>query len=268
MPDARGSRGPSGGVRAGARRRRTARPPRETLADAGDRARQRPRAAEQPLDDQLAGDREDQQRRDQVGAAALVLLGGVGGVEAAALIGADRLVLDAVVGGQVAVAKRGRRGQQAEQRRSRPHAGRAAADRRRARAGGSPRSPRRWPAPTASTRGSSIGSRAAGRRRRATGRPRTPRRAAADREAAASSPAAPARRPAWGRRTPRSGRRGCARPPPRRWGRGSAGRCEAPSRRGEAAARARRRCRGADACGRRRRRCRSAHPSTAWTMSR
>ena len=56
-----------------------------------------------------------QHRRHQVGAAAVVLLVGVGGV-AVVLVGGDRLVLDAVVGGQVAAAQRQQRRGQADQR--------------------------------------------------------------------------------------------------------------------------------------------------------
>ena len=48
---------------------------------------------------------------DEMRSAAIVLLRGVRGIEAAALIGADRLVLDAVIGGEITVAKGGGRGQ-------------------------------------------------------------------------------------------------------------------------------------------------------------
>ena len=44
-----------------------------------------------------------------------MLLGGVGRVQAVALIGADRLVLDAVVRGQISIAKRSRRRQHSQE---------------------------------------------------------------------------------------------------------------------------------------------------------
>ena len=206
VPDARGSRGRAAS-RAGARRRRTAPPPPRRSPAAATRARQRPRMPEQPLGDQLAGHREDQQGRDQVGAAALVLLGGVGGVEAAALIGADRLVLDAVVGGQVAIAKRRRGRQHAEQPRSRPRAGGAAAGRRAQaadRAADRRGGERDREHPRVLDRQARRGQAAAGDRDDRE-RLRQPQRA---RGAAASSRAAPREHAAWGPRRPRSGRRG------------------------------------------------------------
>ena len=75
-------------------------------------------------------------RRDQVRAAAVVLLVGVGGV-VAVLVAGDRLVLHAVVGGEVAAAQRQQRRRQAHQRHGGLAAGRARA--RGARAGGADR---------------------------------------------------------------------------------------------------------------------------------
>jgi hypothetical protein len=56
------------------------------------------------------------QRRHQVRSAAVVLLGRVGGVLVAVLVGGDRLVLDAVVGRQLAAAQREEGGQQRDRR--------------------------------------------------------------------------------------------------------------------------------------------------------
>ena len=88
----------------------------------------RPGALEQALDDELAGDREDEQRGDQMRAAALVLLGTSDRIGLPLLVGADRLVLDAVVGGEVGSAQGHGGRQQAERR------GEALARRRRLRA--------------------------------------------------------------------------------------------------------------------------------------
>ena len=199
--------------------------------------RDRARAFDQALRRDLPGDRERQHRADQVRAAALVLLRRVVRVERALLVGADRLVLDAVVGGEVAVAKGRQRRDHAKQRDHRlagcvrrPPPSSAARQRRA--------SPLAAAVATAAaiTRRSSNGSRAERTRERAIGTtaiasasrsgPRRPRNLA--------QPAL-ARRSASARRRPRSSRPAPARRPPRRVGRGSAGRCAAPSRRGEAA---------------------------------
>ena len=84
--------------------------------DTDRRPRDRAGLLEGPLEQQLAGRREHQHRRHQVGAAALVLLGRRGRVVRAGLVGADRLVLDAVVSGQVAIAERHHRRRQTERR--------------------------------------------------------------------------------------------------------------------------------------------------------
>ena len=78
--------------------------------------------------EQRAGDVGGQQRRDEVRAAAVVLLGGVGrvGVLVGRLVGGDRLVLDAVVGGQLAAAQ-GEHGGRERERRGRRLADRAGA---------------------------------------------------------------------------------------------------------------------------------------------
>ena len=180
------------------------------------RARRRPGRLEQALDDQLAGDREDQQRHDQVGAAALVLLGGVRRVEAAALVGADRLVLDAVVGGEVGSRQRRRAPGARPARRSRVSRAAVAG----ARAGGcSAARDAAVASATPSTRGSSIGSRAAGRPRRAIGiTAKASASRSGPRRSGASSRAGPARRPASAPRRPRCGRRACVPRPPRRRG--------------------------------------------------
>ena len=64
------------------------------------------------LDQQLPGGGHHHHRGDQVGAAAVVLLGRARRVVRAGLVGADRLVLDPVVGGELAVAQRDHRGHQ------------------------------------------------------------------------------------------------------------------------------------------------------------
>ena len=126
-------------------------PPRPT-AGAGGRAR----VLDQPLQQQRAAGREQHHRHDQVGAAAVVLLGHRGDVLDVLLVGGDRLVLDAVVGGEVTVAERDER---RERRRSPARSPRAA--------------PR--PAPAGAAARSAPGS----RRRRPP--PASPRRAAAPR---------------------------------------------------------------------------------------
>src|SRR5918994_2528630 len=65
--------------------------------DAGDADRRPgkgPRTLEGAVQQQLAAGGEDQHRGDQVGATALVLLGGGVGIVGAGLVGPDRLVLD------------------------------------------------------------------------------------------------------------------------------------------------------------------------------
>jgi hypothetical protein len=57
-----------------------------------------------------------QQRRHEVRAAAVVLLRRVAGVAGALLVGADGLVLDAVIGGQLAAAQGDERGRERERR--------------------------------------------------------------------------------------------------------------------------------------------------------
>ena len=79
---------------------------RERGAAEADRgARQRARPLDQPLQQHRAAGGEQHHRRDQVGAAAVVLLGHRRRVLDPLLVGGDRLVLDPVVGGQVAVAE-------------------------------------------------------------------------------------------------------------------------------------------------------------------
>ena len=122
------------------------------------------RVLDQPLQQHRAAGREQHHRHDQVGAAAVVLLRHRGDVVDPLLVGGDRLVLDPVVGGEVAVHQRHHRRHRADRldqalaQRPRP-APACAAARSRARV-----------APTAaSTRQFSKGSRAAGSRRRASG---------------------------------------------------------------------------------------------------
>src|SRR5215210_2948972 len=81
-------------------------------------ARQRPRALDDLAQQQRAGDVGGQHRRDQVRAAAVVLLVGVGRVGGVVgrLVGGDRLVLDAVVLGQLAAAQREHGGRERDQR--------------------------------------------------------------------------------------------------------------------------------------------------------
>ena len=74
----------------------------------------RPRALDQALQQHRASRREQHHRGDQVGAAAVVLLGHAGRVVDPLLIGGDRLVLDAVVGGEVAVHQGDDGGQRAD----------------------------------------------------------------------------------------------------------------------------------------------------------
>src|SRR6476646_866586 len=69
------------------------------------------------LEQSGAGDVRGEQWRHQVRAAAVVLFGGVGGVLIAVLVRGDRLVLDAVVGGEIAAAQRHQRGHQRDRSR-------------------------------------------------------------------------------------------------------------------------------------------------------
>ena len=134
-------------------------PPRPTPARASGA-----RLLDQPLQQHRAAGREQHHRGDQVGAAAVVLLGHRGGVVDPLLVGGDRLVLDPVVGGEVAVHQRHHRRHRAERldqalaQRPRPERG-----------GAAPRSATRVVPTAATTRQSSKGSRAAGRRRRTSG---------------------------------------------------------------------------------------------------
>ena len=82
-----------------------------------------------PLEQQRARQVGGEHRRHQVRAAALVLLLRVARVVVVGLVGGDRLVLDAVVGGQLAAAQR-------EQRRARARSARTPARRRRPARGG------------------------------------------------------------------------------------------------------------------------------------
>ena len=78
---------------------------------------------DQPLQQDRAAGREQHHRHDQVGAAAVVLLGHAGDVVDPLLIGGDRLVLDPVVGGEVAVDQRDHGGHRADRLHQRPRAG-------------------------------------------------------------------------------------------------------------------------------------------------
>ena len=104
---------------------------------AGQRRRALDRAAQQRGAGQVGG----QQRRHEVRAAAVVLLGRVARVAVALLVGADRLVLDAVVGGEVAAAQRDerRRERQRGERGLAADAARAPAQRRAGDGGGAHR---------------------------------------------------------------------------------------------------------------------------------
>src|SRR5829696_7211596 len=83
----------------------------------GDRpAGHRARPLERPAEQQRARDVGGEHRRDEVRAAALVLLGGVARVVGPLLVGGDRLVLDAVVGGELAAAQREQRRDDREER--------------------------------------------------------------------------------------------------------------------------------------------------------
>ena len=72
-------------------------------AEADPGAGHRPGALDQPLEQHGAAGREQHHRGDEVRAAAVVLLGDAGRVLDPLLVGGDRLVLDPVVGGQVAI---------------------------------------------------------------------------------------------------------------------------------------------------------------------
>ena len=156
-------------------------------------------------------------------------LGTVAGVLDPLLVGGDRLVLDPVVGGQVAVGE-GDQGRHHADRLDDALAQRRAGAMRRRRTVVATRV-----APIApSTRGSSKGRRAAGIRARTSG-------STAIASASLIGPRRPGRRPpasgrarACARRRPRSRRPGRAPRPPSGSGRGSGGRCGAPSRRAAA----------------------------------
>ena len=81
-------------------------------------AGQRPRPLDRAPQQQRPGHVGGEHRRDEVGAAAVVLLVGVGGVRGVVgrLVGGDRLVLDAVVLGQLAPAQGEHRGRERDQR--------------------------------------------------------------------------------------------------------------------------------------------------------
>ena len=131
-------------------------PPRPTPARASG-----PGLLDQPLEQDGAADREQHHRRDQVRAAAIVLLRDRGGVVEPLLVGGDRLVLDPVVGGEVAIDEGD------EGRDGTDHLDDRLAQGRRCRGARAGRRSRRGVAPIAAiTRGSSNGSRAAGSRRR------------------------------------------------------------------------------------------------------
>ena len=159
-------------------------------------------------------------------------LGTVGDVLDPLLVGGDRLVLDPVVGGEVAVHQRHHRRHRADRLHQALAQRRGSAIRLRSAAVAA-----RVVPTAATTRQSSKGSRAAGSRRRASGST-----AIASASFSGPAPPAPARRasaPAWASapRRPGSPRRCRGPPPPSASGRGSAGRCEGPSRRVEGAGR-------------------------------
>ena len=228
---AAGSRGRAGGrpaprpSRGCARSRRTSRRRATTLATPTAVRGDRPGLLEQPVEHQLAGGGEDQHRRHQVRAAALVLLGRAGRVVRARLVGADRLVLDPVVGGEVAVAERHHA----------PGPGRARPGRARGRR-------LLLPLPQRPAGGGGDDHRRdhpdvlEGQPRRRAACIRTSgisRKASASRSGPRSSgtrPASPGASTGFGPRRPRSRRCRRGPRPPRRWARGSAARCGAPSR--------------------------------------
>ena len=214
--------------RGGARTRRTPPPPpRRCRAPRPPRppGRAGPRGAAATLPDRRGGEH----RRDQVRAAAVVLLVRVGGVRAV-LVAGDRLVLHAVVRGEVAAAEREQRRRQAQ---SATAASRPAVRGRCARAGRADRLPReRRGAHRAErpARPASAGAPPAARASRAGSRPSP--RPASSRRARPARARPPCRRgPACGPRRPSARRRRCARRRPSGWARAPAVRCEAPCRR-------------------------------------
>ena len=90
---------------------------------------------DQALEQDRAGGREQHHRDDQVGAAAVVLFGDRGDVLDPLLVGGDRLVLDAVVGGEVAVHQRDERRGSRRSPGAGPRGSRVAGPRRRMQAG-------------------------------------------------------------------------------------------------------------------------------------
>ena len=176
----------------------------------------------------VPGEVRGEHRRDEVRAAAVVLLGGLARRRRRLLVGRDRLVLDAVVGGELAVAQRQQRGRQRD---SRPPPRRRAPRGAPGAAAGT-----EAPAIAPSTRASWKGSLAAGSARLTSGittiaspsrtTPRTPGTPSKARsrglrpEATSSSPALVAHGGG-----------------PVRRARARAGRCAAPSRRGGASPR-------------------------------
>ena len=206
---------------------------RDSRAAEPDRGLGRRPAQSRPAQRHVADSGRREHRRDQMGAAAVVLLVGVGGV-LAVLVGGDRLVLDAVVGREVTAAQRQQRGRHAHERHGGLAAGRARA--RPARSGGADRLP-------AEGRGTHRAERPQVLHRQ----PRLRQRAlhqgdhghrlgelhdAADARAVARRPCRRGR--ACGRRRPSTRRRPCAPPPPSAWARGPEGRCGAPCRPGAA----------------------------------
>ena len=177
---------------------------------------------------QRAGDVGGQHRRDQVRAAAVVLLVGVGRVGGVVgrLVGGDRLVLDAVVLGQLAAAQRehGRgerdhRGGGLAARAAHAPAQLGAAERRRGRD---------------ADHGRALERELGGGQRALDERDHRERLAEAHDAAHARDAVDALHARLAARRRPGSRRRGRARRPPSGSGRARAGRCAAPSRRGGA----------------------------------
>ena len=149
-----------------------------------------------------AGGGEQHHRHDQVGAAAVVLFGHAGDVGDPLLVGGDRLVLDAVVGGEVAVHQGDQRRHRAD-RLHQPLAQRAGAQGAAQQPGQPPasRRPRRAPAGprTAAAPTAAAAAPAAA--------PPSPRPVSPARAARARGRPGPAPAPACAPRRPRSGRR-------------------------------------------------------------
>ena len=122
VPSRRCSSCPAGAARARRRCRRGARsrrrPRRRCPSDATPTAicAAGPGRLERAAQQRGAGEVRRQQRRHEVRAAAVVLLRGVGGVGGVGLVGGDRLVLDAVVLGELAAAQRDEARQQRDRR--------------------------------------------------------------------------------------------------------------------------------------------------------